>query len=125
MKKIFLFVTLVIVTGIFSLQAQSLNHTAWKTYFADPINDTISWHFDADTSYVLGSHGDVFVRSHITIVKDTLNLSDYDGQYQCPSMEGKYTFKVSGNDLNLVLVEDPCQGRSAIAGIKWVRINTK
>ena len=125
MKKIFLSATVVFLTGFLSLQAQNLNHTAWKTYFGDPINDTISWHFEGDTSYVLGSHGDVFVRSHYKVVKDTLNISDYDGQYQCPAMDAKYTFTVSGSELSLVLVEDACQGRNAIAGIKWIRLKTK
>jgi hypothetical protein len=123
MKKIFLSVAFIVFAGLLSLQAQSINHTVWKTYFGDPINDTISWHFDKDTSFVLGSKGDVLVRSHITISKDTLTISDYDGQYQCAGMDGQYTFAISKDVLNLVLVNDPCQGRNAIAGTKWIRVH--
>ena len=123
MKKIFLSAAFIIMTGLLSLHAQSLNHTVWKTYFGDPINDTISWHFDQDTSFVLSSKGDVFVRSHFKISKDTLTISDYDGQYQCTGMDGEYTYVINGNDLNFVLVNDPCQGRNAIASTKWMRIH--
>jgi hypothetical protein len=122
MKKISLSAALIIMTGFISLHAQSIYHTAWKTYFGDPINDTISLHFDQDTSFVLGSKGDVFVRSHFKVSKDTVTISDYDGQYQCPGMDGEYTFTITLNELNFALVSDPCQGRNAIASTKWIKV---
>lgn len=125
MKKITLSAAFLIVSGFLSIHAQILTHTAWKAFFGDPINDTISWHFDKDTSYVAGSTGDIFVRSHYKVVKDTIFISDYDGQYQCPGMDAKYTYTIKGNEMTLVLIEDACQGRNAIAGIKWVMIKPK
>jgi hypothetical protein len=121
MKKIALSAAFILMAGLMSLHAQSLSHSVWKTYFGDPINDTISWHFDLDSSYVLGSKGDVFVRSHIKISKDTVTISDYDGQYQCAGMDGVYSFSINKNELKLVLINDPCQGRNAIADTKWIR----
>jgi hypothetical protein len=125
MKKIALSAALFVLTGFLSLQAQSIAHTVWKTYFGDPINDTISWHFGMDSSYVLGSKNDVFVRSLVKISKDTLTISDFDGQYQCAGMDGVYTFMISGNTLNFTLINDPCQGRNAISGTKWIRVIEK
>jgi len=122
MKKISLSAVFIVFAGLLSLHAQSINHTVWKTFFGDPINDTISWHIDQDTSFVLGSKGDVLVRSHIKISKDTLTISDYDGQYQCAGMDGQYTFTRTKDELNFVLVTDPCEGRNAIASTKWIRV---
>jgi hypothetical protein len=125
MKKISLLAALFTISGFLTLQAQNLTHTVWKAFFGEPVNDTISWHFEKDTSFVLSSTGDLFVRSHIKTVKDTLFISDYDGQYQCAGMDAKYTFTIKGDELNFVLIDDACQGRNAIATITWMKVKPK
>ena len=104
-------------------EAQSLVNTNWKAYVAEPIYDTIVWHIRTDSSFVTITNGTVVVRSTITVVKDTLSVSDFDGQYSCPNTTGKYRFSLEGDMLHFTLVEDPCEGRAAaITTGKWKKV---
>lgn len=95
------------------LCAQSLlEHTAWKFYVED-LHDTLTMHIGVDTTYSTSSTGELIVRSHLAVVKDTLKISDIDGQYPCLDGEGVYRYSVDGDYLSFYLVNDPCAGRSA------------
>ena len=122
MKKTILFTVILLLTAAFGLRAQSIGNSDWKTFIGDPLNDTLTFHIRGDSSYVTTSQGDVVVRSHCTISGDTLSLRDYEGQYACPDMEGKYKFMINGQVLVLTLIDDPCEGRMhSIDGIKWAK----
>ncbi len=107
--------------GAIKLNAQSLANTAWKGFFADPINDTLTLHYQTDTFYVTNTNGDMLVRSVLKISKDTMTVTDFDGQYMCPQSDGVYKYAINGDNLNFVLVSDPCEGRNNITQIKWIR----
>ena len=111
--------------GAINLKAQSLVNTAWKGYFGDPINDTLTLHYQKDTFYVTNTNGDMIVRSVLKISKDTMTVTDFDGQYMCPQSDGVYKYTINGDNLNFVLVTDPRDGRNAITQIKWIRAVAK
>jgi len=124
MKKIILFTGFFCLTTMVShLHAQSINNSNWKAFFGDPFNDTLTIHIHGDSSFVTKSSGEVLVRSNYTIAGDTLTLSDYaGGEYTCPGMIGKYKTNLSGDNLVLTLIDDPCEGRAhALDGIKWTK----
>lgn len=98
--------------GVSRSSAQSLQHTAWK-FYVDALHDTLTMHIGIDTSYSTSSTGDLIVRSHFEVVKDTLKLKDIDGQYPCMIGEGVYRYSVDGDYLSFYLVNDPCEDRSA------------
>ncbi len=104
------------------LDAQSIANTNWKGYFANPLKDTITWNIKTDSSFVTNSSGEVVVRSKITLTKDTLTISDVDGVYACQAMDGIYKSAISNNNLVLTLVADPCEGRSAVVSVKWIKV---
>lgn len=108
------------IASLSQVKAQSLTNTNWKAYVGDPLYDTLTFHIKTDSSFVTGSNGSVAVRSLCKVSGDTLSLSDYDGQYACPSMTGRYTYAVTGDMLNFTLLDDPCEGRAgAITTAKW------
>ncbi|HUB62418.1 MAG TPA: hypothetical protein VL978_17010 [Puia sp.] len=130
MKKTLSFAALLIAI-LFSIQASvhaqaqtpSLKNTNWKLFVPD-LNDTITLHIKADSSYVTTTAGDSVVRSVCKVSADTLSFTDYDGQYACPNQTGKYLINLSddANTLTLTLIDDPCDGRAgAINKIKWSR----
>jgi hypothetical protein len=118
----FLFLT-VLAT---KLHGQSLSNTNWKTFIGDPLNDSIILHIKLDSSFVTMSNGAVVVRSVLKVSGDTLSLDDYDGQYACPSMVGKYKFSRIEGLLSFILVDDPCDGRAqSLANAKWRKVGDK
>ena len=121
MKKTWIFISLFLTVGSISLSAQTLVKTSWSGYYGDPINDTITIHYLKDSSFVTTTKGDTLVVSKNYITRDTVRISDVGGQYQCPS-EGTYTYVIKENNLHFVLVEDGCEGRTAIQDIIWTRI---
>ena len=121
MKKLLLLIFLFFAMSAIKLNAQSLVNTAWKGFFADPINDTLTLHFQKDTFYVTNTNGDLLVRSILKVSKDTMTVTDFDGQYMCPQSDGVYKYIIAGDNLNFVLVSDPCDGRNGITQIKWIR----
>ena len=128
MKKIILFVSLCcMVSAMSHLHAQSIINKSWKTYIADPINDTAIFHIYADSSLIANSKGEVMVRNHCKITGDTLTLVDYGTEEQgCPDMNGRYRIIVTGDSFTLTLINDECVGRShALAGRKWTDATRK
>src|SRR5579862_2746832 len=126
MKKLFLLtVVFFAMSTSVKLNAQSLVNTAWKGYFGDPINDTLTLHYQKDTFYVTNTAGDLLVRSILKVSKDTMTVTDFDGQYMCPQSDGVYKYVIDGDNLNFVLVSDACDGRNAITQVKWARVKEK
>ena len=124
MKKIILSTGLFFLTSaVFHLQAQSINNKTWKAYFAEPFNDTLTFHIKSDSSFVTLSTGEVLVQTSCKMTGDTLTLTDYStGQYSCPDATGKYKINLSGDSFTLTLIEDPCEGRAqALNGVKWIK----
>ncbi|HXD77861.1 MAG TPA: hypothetical protein VN616_08630 [Puia sp.] len=125
MKKGTIVVMLLALFGFFSTRAlaqaepSSMKNTNWKA-FIEQLNDSITLHIGTDSSYVSTSNGDVVVRSVFKMSGDTLMLSDYDGQYACTGMTGKYKTTFSEDVMTTVLIEDPCEGRAgSINNLKW------
>ena len=124
MKKIILAAGLfLLASAVFHLQAQSINNKNWKTYLAEPFNDTLTFHIQSDSSFVTLSNGEVLVRTNCKINGDILTLTDYStGEYSCPDVTGKYKVNLSGDSFTLTFIEDPCEGRArALDGLKWIK----
>lgn len=124
MKKLFLLASVVCsILMTSTVSAQSINKRDWKAYFADPINDTLTLHIRADSSFVTTSKGDVMLRTNCIITGDTLTLSDYnDSEHACPE-KGKYKINLNGKSFTLTLIDDPCDGRAqALNGVKWTEV---
>ena len=122
MKKLFLVAGVVCSILITStVSAQSINKRDWKAFFADPINDTLTLHVRADSSFVTTSKGDVMLRTNCMITGDTLTLLDYnDSEHACPDAKGKYKINLTGKSFTLSLIDDPCEGRAQVLnGVKW------
>jgi hypothetical protein len=126
MRKTAFFILIVFLfAGVNRLSAQSLQNTAWK-FYVDALHDTLTMHIGADTAYSTSSTGELIVRSHIEVVKDTLKLRDIDGEYPCMDGEGVYRFAVDGDYLSFFLVNDPCENRSgALRDLKMKRTDCK
>lgn len=123
MKHLFLSLTSFVTLALLSqANAQSLVNTNWKAYIGDPVNDTLVLHIKADSSFVTDRTGAAVVRSVCKIKGDTLSLDDFDGQFACPSMVGKYRIAQTGDQLVFALIEDPCDGRAgALPNTKWMK----
>ena len=125
MRKLISLAFFIFIAGAFRGNAQSLHNTAWKAFFTGP-NDTLTLHIGIDSSFVTMSNGDIAARSTIRVSKDTLSLTDFDGQFMCPNSTGVYQFTVSTDKLVMKLISDPCDGRStAINGVEWSRVKIK
>lgn len=125
MKKNASVFVLIAIVVLFSVGAQaqteppSMKNTTWKAYL-DQLNDSIALHVLNDSSFVTTSNGDTVVRSVCKLSADTLLLTDYDGQYACPGMTGKYKVSFDSDVMTTVLVADPCDGRAgSINNLKW------
>ena len=102
-------------------EAPSLKNTVWK-FYVEPLNDTLTYHFDADTSWAASSTGDKIVRSLWKESKDTLRLNDVDGMYPCHDGEGVYRYVIEGDTMTWMLLSDPCQERAgSLANVKFYR----
>ena len=101
------------------LHAQSLKNTAWK-FYVESLHDTLTMHIGEDTSYSTSSSGEMVVRSFCKIAKDTIKITDFGGQYNCPDGQGIYKYAVEGDVLSFFLVTDPCPYRAeALNGGKF------
>ena len=121
MRKFIMLLVVFSFGAALHVHAQSLTNSNWKGYFGDPLNDSLTWHMKTDSSYVTMSSGQMIVSSKITVSKDTLTISDVDGQHACPGMDGVYKYAIIDNVLTFTLVSDPCEGRNAITTIKWMK----
>jgi hypothetical protein len=67
--------------------------------------------------------GNVVVRSVCKVWSDTLSLADFDGEYACPNMTGKYKVAQVNGLLVFTLIDDPCDGRAgALPATKWRKV---
>lgn len=128
MKKIILAAGLFLLASTaLHVQAQSINNKNWKAWVGEPINDSLTFHIQSDSSFVTTSSGEVLVQTNCKITDDVLTLTDQSTtQYSCPDATGKYKINLSGDSFTLTLIEDPCEGRAqALNGLKWVRAAKK
>jgi hypothetical protein len=123
MKHLFLAFSFLLIAALLTrADAQSLVNTNWKAYIGEPVNDTLVLHIKADSSSVTDRTGTAVVRSVCKISGDTLSLTDFDGEYACPSMTGKYKVAQTGEQLVFTLIDDPCDGRAgALPATKWMK----
>ena len=120
MRQFLVLLFVLSVGGVTRLNAQaSLKGTAWK-FYVEALHDTLTMHIGADTSFSTTSSGEMVVRSSIKMDKDTLKITDVDGEYPCNAGEGVYRVSVDGDLLSFLLIADPCPYRSeALAGQKF------
>ena len=125
MRKLIVLTVVLLVAAVTNGEAQSLQNTSWKMYI-EQLHDTLTLHLGKDSSFVTDGGGEVVVRSTFKMTKDTLNLKDYEGRYQCPGEEGIYKVAVIDDALNFTLINDPCEGRTgSLSGSKWVKVIDK
>jgi hypothetical protein len=119
MKKILLLIFL--FASVISVHAQSINNKNWKAYLDPPINDTVTFHIQSDSSFVTNSNGEVVIRVRCTILGDTLTILNQDAeQTGCPDQKGKYNIDLKEDSFKLTLIEDACEGRAhALQGPRW------
>ena len=102
-------------------QTPSLKNTVWK-FYVDGLGDTLTYHFDADTSWAASSSGEMIVRSLWKESKDTLRINDVDGTYPCHDGEGVYRYVIDGDVMSWILLSDPCPNRSgSLSSVKFIR----
>jgi len=120
-KSILLFSFVFFVSALSHLHAQSINNKNWKAYLDTPINDTVIFHIQSDSSFVTNSNGDVVIRIHCTITGDTLIIVNQEAdEHGCLGQQGKYKINFTGDNFTLALIEDPCEGRGhALQNVKW------
>ncbi|HEY4967798.1 MAG TPA: hypothetical protein VII28_15440 [Puia sp.] len=122
MKKIICLAACLIFIGFAQTQAQSLQKTQWKSFFAAPINDTGIFSFAEDTSNISTGKGAEIVRSVFHVSHDTVTIKDVSGEIACGDEVGVYTFTITKTTLKLMLVTDPCDGRAnSLSGRVWER----
>jgi hypothetical protein len=110
------------VTTASTLHAQSLTNSNWKCFFPQ-LGDTLTLHFRTDSSFVTNTVGDVVVRSLWKLSGDTVTLNDYDGQYACLNLPGRYLLVLADGILVFKLVEDNCEGRpGSLSEAKWTKV---
>jgi hypothetical protein len=122
MKKFLLLTIIIFAICTVKLNAQSITNTAWKGFFGNPINDTLFLHFKKDSFFVTNKNNDLLVRSFLKVSKDTITITDVEGEYMCPQADGIYKFAITGDNLSFTLINDPCDGRNAITDVKWIRL---
>jgi hypothetical protein len=123
MRKLVVLTVVLLVAAVTNGKAQNLNlqNTSWKMYF-DQLHDTLTMHLGKDSSFVTDSGGEVVVKSTFKVAKDTLDIRDYEGRYQCPGDEGIYKVTIVDGALNFTLISDPCEGRNgSLSGSKWIK----
>ena len=103
------------------LHAQSLKNTAWK-FYVESLHDTLTMHIGVDTNVTTSSAGEMIVRSRYQVVKDTIKITDIDGQYPCLDGEGIYRYVMEGDYMTFHLVSDPCGNRSeALKEVRFLK----
>lgn len=107
-----------------SANAQTIEHTVWKSFFEAPINDTATLSVGSDTLTISNSHGLALVVASIHIIKDTIEINDVSGPVKCsPDDKGIYRFTLVNDKLVLNIISDDCDGRAnAISGREWVMV---
>ena len=125
MLKIILFLCVVMIALQSTSNAQTIQSTVWKSYFAAPINDTATLAIGKDSITISNSHGMTIVKSTVHIGNDTITINDVEGPIKClPDDNGVYSYKVSPDKLILHVITDPCDGRAnSISDREWMKKN--
>lgn len=125
MIKIILFLCVITIALQNTSNAQTIQNTVWKSYFADPINDTATLTIATDSITISNSHGMTIVKSTIHVNNDTVTINDVEGAIKCsPDDAGIYSYKISENKLVLHLITDSCDGRAnSISDKEWMKAN--
>jgi hypothetical protein len=122
MKKLICSTCLLFIT-LSNVQAQSLQKTRWKSFFAAPINDTATLTINRDTSIISSSKGIELVRSNFRVSHDTVSISDIGGPIACLDEPALYKISNSGTVLKLTIISDPCDGRAnSLSGREWIKL---
>lgn len=123
-KPLAFFVIAFLWAGSIRAQSQtpaSLQNTVWK-FYVQGLNDSLTMHFGADTSWSTATSGETIVRSLWKQSNDTLRINDIDGTYPCHDGQGIYRFVIDGDSMNWILVSDPCADRAgALSDMKFIR----
>ena len=104
-----------------SLHAQTVTNTTWRGYFPAPINDSITIHWQKDSSFVTDSKGKVLIKSTYTREKNAITFIDFGGMYAC-GVKGTYVISIKENILVFTLLSDACIPRNTFAKMKWRKI---
>ena len=64
---------LICLSFLFS-HSQSIDNRNWKAYLTAPINDTVTFHLNFDSSFITNSNGEVVIRLSCIITADTLTM---------------------------------------------------
>ncbi|HVS98809.1 MAG TPA: hypothetical protein VHE54_20110 [Puia sp.] len=124
MRTLLTFCTFFCFTAAFTgaqAQTTSLKNSVWK-FYVQPLNDTLTMHFDADTNWSTSSSGEMIVRSLWKESGDTLRFNDVDGTYPCHDGEGVYRYVIDGDTMSWVLLSDPCADRAGVLStMKFIR----
>jgi hypothetical protein len=70
--------------------------------------------FSADKTYHVTQNGELVVEGTYTVAHNEAVFKDTQGRYACTASDGKYTWKLDGNALSFVKVEDDCEGRIGV-----------
>jgi len=120
MKKIILMTGLICLAFLHS-QSQSIDNRNWKAYLTAPINDTVTFHLNSNSSFITNSNGEVVIRLSCIITADTLTMVNQDpNEHGCPDQKGVYAINFKENGFTLDLINDACEGRAhALTGVTW------
>jgi len=110
-----------ICLGFLFSHSQSIDNRNWKAYLTAPINDTVTFHLNSDSSFITNSNGEVVIRLSCIITADTLTMVNQDpNEHGCPDQKGVYVINFKENGFTLDLINDACEGRAhALTGITW------
>jgi hypothetical protein len=70
--------------------------------------------FASNKTYQVAQSGEVVVEGAYTVGSDGVVFADQQGRYACKDSDGKYTWKLDGDQLTFTKVEDVCQGRIGV-----------
>jgi hypothetical protein len=125
MKKLFLFIVLLILFPVFVSYSQKRLAGIWKGNFENEFQSTeLSWKFiDGRYEMDMNQDGSIEVSGNWEINDNQLYLWDITGPMACPeSQKGIYIFDIKGDTLSLKLVEDKCPGRKMmVPNVNWKR----
>ncbi len=70
--------------------------------------------FSADKTYHVTQNGELVVEGTYTGSHNQAVFEDTGGKYACSASDSKYTWKLEGDSLSFVEVEDDCNGRIGV-----------
>ena len=70
--------------------------------------------FSADKTYHVTQNGELVVEGTYSGSQNQAVFQDTGGKYACSASDGKYTWKLDGDSLSFVKVEDDCNGRIGV-----------